>query len=43
MEGRMEGRRCRGTPRMGMLDELKKGSYEEMKRRQRIDKCGGLG
>ena len=29
IEGKMEGKRPRGRPRIGMLDELKKGSYEE--------------
>ena len=33
IEGRMEGRRSRGRPRIGMLDVLKEGSYERMKRR----------
>ncbi len=33
IEGRMEGRRSRGRPRLGMLDELKEGSYVKMKRR----------
>ena len=33
VEGKMEGKRPRGRPRKGMLDELKKGSYIDMKRR----------
>jgi Reverse transcriptase (RNA-dependent DNA polymerase) len=33
IEGRMEGKRSRGRPRIGMLDELKEGSYANMKRR----------
>jgi hypothetical protein len=33
MEGRMEGKRPRGRRRIGMIDDLKEGSYEEMKRR----------
>ena len=33
LEGRMEGKRKRGRPRIGMLDELKEGSYVKMKRR----------
>ena len=33
LERRMEGRRTRGRPRRGMIDELKIGSYAEMKRR----------
>jgi len=33
LEGRMVGKRARGRPRIGMLDELKEKSYEEMKRR----------
>ena len=33
IEGKMEGRRPRGRPRIGMLDELKEGSYTDMKRR----------
>ena len=31
--GRMEGKRQRGRPRLGMIDDLKEGSYESMKRR----------
>ena len=33
IEGKMEGKRRRGRPRLGMLDELITGSYDEMKRR----------
>jgi len=33
LEGRMEGKKPRGRPRMGMIDDLKEGSYIEMKRR----------
>jgi hypothetical protein len=33
IEGRMEGKKRRGRPRMGMIDDLKQGSYVEMKRR----------
>ena len=33
MEGKMEGKRPRGRPRIGMLEELKEGSYVTMKRR----------
>ena len=34
IEGKMEGRRPRGRPRMGMLEELKEGSsFVDMKRR----------
>ena len=33
LEGRMEGKRGRGRPRLGMISELKEGSYVEMKRR----------
>ena len=33
LEGRMEGRRTRGRPRKGMIDDLKEGSYGDMKRR----------
>jgi hypothetical protein len=33
MEGRMEGKRGRGRPRMGMISELKESSYVDMKRR----------
>ena len=32
MEGRMEGKRGRGRPRIGMLDELIVESYGDMKR-----------
>jgi len=31
--GRMEGRRPKGRPRMGMIDDIMMGSYERMKRR----------
>ena len=33
LEGRMEGKGPRGRPRIGMIDELKEGSYEEKGRR----------
>jgi len=33
IEGKIEGKRQRGRPRIGMLNELKEGSYEQMKRR----------
>jgi hypothetical protein len=33
IEGKMDGKRSRGRPRIGMLDELKEGSYQQMKRR----------
>ena len=34
IEGKMDGKRSRGRPRIGMLEELKdKGSYQQMKRR----------
>src|SRR5919106_4839747 len=33
MEGRMEGKRGRGRPRLGMISDLKEGSYVNMKRR----------
>jgi len=33
MEGRMEGKRPRGRPRNGMLDELMVKSYGNMKRK----------
>ena len=33
LEGRMEGQRPRGRPRMGMIDDIKEGSYVKMKRR----------
>jgi hypothetical protein len=33
LEGRMVGKKPRGRPRMGMIDDLKEGSYTEMKRR----------
>ena len=32
IEGRMEGRRSKGRPRMGMMDDIMMGSYEHMKR-----------
>jgi len=32
LEGRMEGKRPRGRPRFGMIDDLKEGSYVKMKR-----------
>ena len=33
LEGRMEGNRHRDWSRLGMIDDLKEGSYESMKRR----------
>ena len=33
IEGKLEGKRPTGRPRIRMLDELKKGSYVDMKRR----------
>ena len=33
IEGRMVGKKPRGRPRMGMIDDLKEGNYAEMKRR----------
>jgi hypothetical protein len=33
IEGKMEGKKPRGQPRMGMLQELKEGSFEQMKRK----------
>ena len=33
IEGKMEGKKPRGRPRMGMLEELKEGSFAKMKRR----------
>ena len=33
IEGRMEGKRRRGRPRIGMFDDLKESSYVEMKKR----------
>lgn len=33
LERRMEGKRARGRPRIGMIDDLKEGSYVKMKRR----------
>ena len=32
IEGRMEGQRPRGRPRTGMLDDLKRNTYGEMKK-----------
>jgi len=32
-EGRMEGTRTRGRPRMSMIDDLMKGTYVEINRR----------
>ena len=42
MEGRMEGKRGRGRPRIGMLDELIVGSYGDMKRWQRTGSNGEI-
>ena len=33
IEGRIEGKRLRGRPRIGLLEELKEGSFGDMKRR----------
>jgi hypothetical protein len=32
LEGRMVGKKPKGRPRMGMIDDLKEGSYTEMKK-----------
>ena len=32
IEGRMEGKRPRGRPRIGMMDDIMMGSYGDMKR-----------
>src|SRR4030088_84276 len=41
MEGRMEGKRTRDRPRMGMIDDLKGLSYENMKRRAHYGRKNG--
>ena len=33
IEGKLEGKRPRGRPKIRILDELKKGSYVDMKRK----------
>jgi hypothetical protein len=33
IEGRMEGKKPGGRPRMGLIDDLKQGSHMELKRR----------
>ena len=33
IQGRLEGKRPNGRPRMGMIDDIMMGSYEHMKRR----------
>jgi hypothetical protein len=38
IEGKMDGKRQRGRPRIGMLEELKEGSFAQMKRRAE-DRC----
>ena len=40
IEGRMEGKRIRGRPKLGMLDDLITHSYVDMKIKQRIEKSG---
>ena len=40
MEGRMMGKRPRGRPRAGMMDELMEGSYVKMKRELREERNG---
>ena len=39
IEGRMEGKRPKGRPRMGMMDDIMMGSYEHMKRRDLEREC----
>ena len=34
LEGRMENKRARGRPRIGMIDDLMEGSYVSMKRNE---------
>ena len=41
IEGRRVGKKPRGRPRMGMIDDLKEGSYTEMKRKTETN--GGHG
>ena len=43
LEGRMEGKRPRSRPRIGTIDDLKEGSYVNMKRRAEIESDGGFG
>jgi len=43
MKGRMEGKRARGRPRKGMLDELMVDSYGNMKERLKTGMNGGIG
>jgi hypothetical protein len=33
IEGRMVGKKPRGRPRMGVIDDLNEGSYSEMKKK----------
>ena len=39
LEGRMMGKRVRGRPRIGMLDELMESSFVKMKRREEARAC----
>jgi len=42
IEGRTEGKKPRGRPRMGMIDDIMMGSNEHMKRRALDEKAGVL-
>ena len=42
IERRMEGKRLRGRPRIGMIDDIMMGSYKQMKRRA-LDREGCRG
>jgi len=43
LEGRMEGKKPRGRPRMGMIDDLNEGSYTERKGGQMVERRGEHG
>ena len=41
LEGRMLGKRPKGRPRIGMIDDLMEGSFEKMKRAEgRVEEVG---
>ena len=43
IEGRMEGKPPRGRKRIGMIDDLKEKSYQDMKRRAETELAGEVG
>src|SRR6476619_5642736 len=43
LEGRMQGKRPRGMPRMGMIDDVVDETYGDMKRKAETERIGEFG